>query len=72
MDKEVVSAFPIDCYGSDPQSSGKKISVSITVFKDGTREVACPYMTAGDDCDNNKRRVINPPCIQLNPQSKSS
>lgn len=63
MNKEVVSSYPIRCIGI-PQSDTKlkidllsSVDVSLTIYKDGKRDVGCSFLLSPSE--NCNRFVMN-------------
>jgi hypothetical protein len=60
MNKEVVASYPIKCIGSsssscrlDPELT--PVDVSLTIYKDGTRDVGCPFIS-GVSCEKKRSK----------------
>ncbi len=68
MEREVISAFPIHCEGVSRTERAplrpSPTEASVTVFKDGSREVGCPYLIS-NKCMAGSEPLLR--CIQLFP-----
>lgn len=70
MNKEVIASYAIKCIGSSSSSSPldpklKPVDVSLTIYKDGDRDVGCPFLS-GVTCE---KKEVNPArgCVHLFP-----
>lgn len=73
-ERQVVSAFKLECVGADPLQRREPVEISLTVYSDGNRDIGCSYLkrvgregnsTAHDICDNNKLSNQNLKCAQI-------
>jgi hypothetical protein len=76
MEKEVIASYKLSCNGANEIPLSKKQlksssnyldlqdqEISVTVYKDGEREVGCSYLQSSGRCVDEKK------CIHLKPKS---
>jgi len=75
-DKEVVMFSLVSCIGSPPSNleivgaNRDKVTASLTVYKDGRRDLGCTFL-AGGLCQAFGDRRDKSKCIHLFPESSS-
>lgn len=71
---EVVNSFPLKCRGAamvlNFQPLAEPVGITVTVYKDGLREIGCPFLTEvapKGKCFAMRDLMRAPKCIHLYP-----